>query len=76
MSSSIPTNSSLLFLSYCRVAHYLFNFAVNADECFLTRMQEMSLDYQFVIEQEGGSSIHSFFSFNGSFDYPDKQRNH
>ncbi|KAK4409038.1 Glucomannan 4-beta-mannosyltransferase 2 [Sesamum angolense] len=38
---------------------------VNADECFLTRMQEMSLDYQFVIEQEGGSSIHSFFSFNG-----------
>ncbi|XP_011088832.1 probable mannan synthase 11 isoform X1 [Sesamum indicum] len=39
---------------------------VNADECFLTRMQEMSLDYQFVIEQEGGSSIHSFFSFNGS----------
>ncbi|GER34417.1 cellulose synthase-like protein [Striga asiatica] len=40
--------------------------AVNADECFLTRMQEMSLDYQFVIEQEGGSSIHSFFSFNGS----------
>ncbi|KAG8387552.1 hypothetical protein BUALT_Bualt02G0033200 [Buddleja alternifolia] len=39
---------------------------VNADECFLTRMQEMSLDYQFAIEQEGGSSIHSFFSFNGS----------
>ncbi|GFQ04171.1 glucomannan 4-beta-mannosyltransferase 2 [Phtheirospermum japonicum] len=39
---------------------------VNADECFLTRMQEMSLDYQFVIEQEGGSSIHAFFSFNGS----------
>ncbi|KAL8496442.1 hypothetical protein ACS0TY_020234 [Phlomoides rotata] len=39
---------------------------VNADECFLTRMQEISLDFQFVIEQEGGSSIHSFFSFNGS----------
>ncbi|EPS58942.1 mannan synthase, partial [Genlisea aurea] len=39
---------------------------VNADECFLTRMQEMSLDFQFVIEQEGGSSVHSFFSFNGS----------
>ncbi|KAH6773078.1 cellulose synthase-like A02 [Perilla frutescens var. hirtella] len=39
---------------------------VNADECFLTRMQEMSLDFQFVIEQEGGSSIHAFFSFNGS----------
>ncbi|XP_012837984.1 PREDICTED: probable mannan synthase 11 [Erythranthe guttata] len=39
---------------------------VNANECFLTRMQEMSLDYQFVIEQEGGSSIHAFFSFNGS----------
>lgn len=40
--------------------------AVNADECFLTRMQEMSLDFQFVIEQEGGSSIHAFFSFNGN----------
>ncbi|XP_051113324.1 glucomannan 4-beta-mannosyltransferase 2-like isoform X2 [Andrographis paniculata] len=39
---------------------------VNADECFLTRMQEMSLDYQFIVEEEGGSSIHSFFSFNGS----------
>ncbi|KAL1557661.1 glucomannan 4-beta-mannosyltransferase [Salvia divinorum] len=39
---------------------------VNANECFLTRMQEISLDFQFVIEQEGGSSIHSFFSFNGS----------
>ncbi|XP_051134656.1 glucomannan 4-beta-mannosyltransferase 2-like isoform X2 [Andrographis paniculata] len=39
---------------------------VNADECFLTRMQEMSLDYHFVVEQEAGSSFHSFFSFNGS----------
>ncbi|XP_057805072.1 probable glucomannan 4-beta-mannosyltransferase 11 isoform X1 [Salvia miltiorrhiza] len=39
---------------------------VNADECFLTRMQEISLDFQFVIEQQGGSSIHAFFSFNGS----------
>ncbi|KAL3828533.1 hypothetical protein ACJIZ3_017335 [Penstemon smallii] len=39
---------------------------VNADECFLTRMQEMSLDYQFTVEEEGGSSVHAFFGFNGS----------
>ncbi|KAL3625683.1 putative glucomannan 4-beta-mannosyltransferase 3 [Castilleja foliolosa] len=53
-------------LDLYRLVGSLVNVAVNADECFLTRMQEMSLDYQFVIEQEGGSSIHAFFSFNGS----------
>ncbi|KAH6814692.1 cellulose synthase-like A02 [Perilla frutescens var. frutescens] len=39
---------------------------VNADECLLTRLQEMSLDYHFIAEQEVGSSVHSFFGFNGS----------
>ena len=39
--------------------------AVNADECLLTRMQEMSLDYHFTVEQEVGSSTHAFFGFNG-----------
>lgn len=43
-------------------------FAVNADECLLTRMQEMSLDYHFTVEQEVGSATHAFFGFNGKFD--------
>ncbi|KAL8149977.1 hypothetical protein AgCh_006840 [Apium graveolens] len=39
---------------------------VNSDECMLTRMQEMSLDYHFTVEQEVGSSTHAFFGFNGT----------
>lgn len=39
---------------------------VNSDECLLTRMQEMSLDYHFTVEQEVGSSTHAFFGFNGT----------
>ncbi|XP_073103536.1 probable glucomannan 4-beta-mannosyltransferase 11 isoform X3 [Elaeis guineensis] len=40
--------------------------AVNADECLMTRIQEMSLDYHFKIEQEAGSSTCAFFGFNGT----------
>ncbi|KAG1342516.1 putative glucomannan 4-beta-mannosyltransferase 11 [Cocos nucifera] len=39
---------------------------VNADECLMTRIQEMSLDYHFKIEQEAGSSTCAFFGFNGT----------
>jgi len=39
---------------------------VNADECLMTRMQEMSLDYHFTVEQEVGSSTYAFFGFNGN----------
>ena len=39
--------------------------AVNSDECLMTRMQEMSLDYHFSVEQEVGSSTYAFFGFNG-----------
>ncbi|TKY67117.1 Glucomannan 4-beta-mannosyltransferase 2 [Spatholobus suberectus] len=39
---------------------------VNANECILTRMQEMSLDYHFTVEQEVGSATHAFFGFNGT----------
>ncbi|KAI0495442.1 hypothetical protein KFK09_021743 [Dendrobium nobile] len=39
---------------------------VNADECLMTRMQEMSLDYHFKVEQEAGSSAFAFFGFNGT----------
>lgn len=41
-------------------------FAVNSDECLMTRMQEMSLDYHFTVEQEVGSSTYAFFGFNGT----------
>ncbi|KAL0909138.1 hypothetical protein M5K25_023670 [Dendrobium thyrsiflorum] len=39
---------------------------VNADECLMTRIQEMSLDYHFKVEQEAGSSTFAFFGFNGT----------
>ncbi|KAL3753969.1 hypothetical protein ACJRO7_001247, partial [Eucalyptus globulus] len=38
----------------------------NADECLMTRLQEMSLDYHFCVEQEVGSSTYSFFGFYGT----------
>lgn len=41
-------------------------FAVNSNECLMTRLQEMSLDYHFTVEQEVGSSTHAFFGFNGN----------
>ncbi|KAM0952966.1 putative glucomannan 4-beta-mannosyltransferase [Dioscorea sansibarensis] len=39
---------------------------VNADECMMTRIQEMSLNYHFKIEQEAGSTTFAFFGFNGT----------
>ncbi|KAL8193662.1 hypothetical protein R6Q57_026797 [Mikania cordata] len=39
---------------------------VNSNDCLMTRMQEMSLDYHFKVEQESGSIIHAFFGFNGT----------
>ncbi|KAF9591110.1 hypothetical protein IFM89_002065 [Coptis chinensis] len=39
---------------------------VNSNECLMTRMQEMSLDYHFRVEQEVGSSTYAFFGFNGT----------
>lgn len=52
----------VLLMLFC-AAH-----AVNADECLMTRMQEMSLDYHFTVEQVVGSSIYAFFGFNGKLD--------
>ncbi|GKD20948.1 hypothetical protein Tco_1222651, partial [Tanacetum coccineum] len=37
----------------------------NSDECLLTRMQEMSLDYHFTVEQEVGSATHAVFWTRG-----------
>ncbi|KAJ0988294.1 hypothetical protein J5N97_006650 [Dioscorea zingiberensis] len=39
---------------------------VNAHECLMTRVQEMSMDYHFKVEQESGSSTFAFFGFNGT----------
>ncbi|KAJ3700569.1 hypothetical protein LUZ61_004274 [Rhynchospora tenuis] len=39
---------------------------VNPNECLMTRIQRMTLDYHFKVEQEAGSSIFSFFGFNGT----------
>ncbi|KAL3355564.1 hypothetical protein AABB24_019570 [Solanum stoloniferum] len=39
---------------------------VNADECLMTKMQEMSFGYHFTVEQEVGSTDHAFFGFNGT----------
>uniref|UniRef100_A0A804LZT8 glucomannan 4-beta-mannosyltransferase n=2 Tax=Zea mays TaxID=4577 RepID=A0A804LZT8_MAIZE len=39
---------------------------VNYDVCLMTRIQKMSLDYHFKVEQESGSFVYSFFGFNGT----------
>ncbi|KAG2320907.1 hypothetical protein Bca52824_014120 [Brassica carinata] len=39
---------------------------MNANKCLMTRIQEMSLNYHFMAEQESGSTRHAFFSFNGT----------
>ncbi|KAF8085373.1 hypothetical protein N665_0668s0007 [Sinapis alba] len=39
---------------------------INANKCLMTRIQEMSLNYHFMAEQESGSTGHAFFSFNGT----------
>ncbi|KAG0448974.1 hypothetical protein HPP92_027578 [Vanilla planifolia] len=39
---------------------------VNANECMLTRLQEMSMDFHFKVEQEAGSTMFAFFGYNGT----------
>lgn len=39
---------------------------MNAEECLMTKMQEMSFGYHFTVEQEVGSTAHAFFGFNGT----------
>nr|CAB3467582.1 unnamed protein product [Digitaria exilis] len=38
---------------------------VNPNEFLMTRIQKMTLDYHFKVEQEAGSSAFAFFGFNG-----------
>lgn len=56
--------SLIIELNWTNYCFIVIN-AVNSDECLLTRMQEMSLDYHFTVEQEVGSATHAFFGFNG-----------
>ncbi|KAG8092742.1 hypothetical protein GUJ93_ZPchr0012g20964 [Zizania palustris] len=44
-------------------AHWEF---VNPNECLMTRIQKMTLEYHFKVEQEAGSSTFAFFGFNGT----------
>ncbi|KAK9061571.1 hypothetical protein SSX86_018753 [Deinandra increscens subsp. villosa] len=39
---------------------------VNSNDCLMTRIQEMSLNYHFNVEQEYGSITFAFFGFNGT----------
>ncbi|KAK9061570.1 hypothetical protein SSX86_018752 [Deinandra increscens subsp. villosa] len=39
---------------------------LNTDDCLMTRLQEMSLNYHFKVEQEYGSITFAFFGFNGT----------
>ncbi|KAI3793782.1 hypothetical protein L1987_36404 [Smallanthus sonchifolius] len=42
------------------------NALMNSNDCLMTRMQEMTLDYHFKVEQESGSTSWAFFGFNGT----------
>ncbi|KAL3685302.1 hypothetical protein R1sor_003324 [Riccia sorocarpa] len=39
---------------------------VNGDECLMTKMQEMSLNFHFSCEQTVGATAYAFFGFNGT----------
>lgn len=59
--------SDILFLIDRKLLtwHFPDDFAVNSTECLMTRIQKMTLDYHFKVEQEAGSSSFAFFGFNG-----------
>ncbi|KAG6473226.1 hypothetical protein ZIOFF_067139 [Zingiber officinale] len=46
--------------------HFMDDFAVNFSDCLMTRIQKLTLDYHFKVEQEAGSSTFAFFGFNGT----------
>ncbi|KAH9542181.1 hypothetical protein CY35_14G102800 [Sphagnum magellanicum] len=39
---------------------------VNGEECLMTKLQEVSLNYHFSVEQRVGSAAYGFFGFNGT----------
>ncbi|CAG7906075.1 unnamed protein product [Brassica rapa] len=48
------------------ISAFILPKGLNANTCLLTRMQEMSLNYHFMAEQQSGSTRHAFFGFNGT----------
>lgn len=65
------TLAVVLIYIYCAIDRKMLiwnfpgDFAVNFGECLMTRIQRMSLDYHFKVEQEAGSCTFAFFGFNG-----------
>jgi hypothetical protein len=43
----------------------MFMTTVNGEECLMTKLQEVSLNYHFSVEQRVGSAAYGFFGFNG-----------
>lgn len=43
----------------------MFMTTVNGGECLMTKLQEVSLNYHFSVEQRVGSAAYGFFGFNG-----------
>jgi hypothetical protein len=43
----------------------MFITTVNGEECLMTKLQEVSLNYHFSVEQRVGSAAYGFFGFNG-----------
>lgn len=56
----------MLMPSPCDFFFSVIIFTVNAGQCMMTRLQEMSLSYHFMVEQQVGSSTFAFFGFNGN----------
>jgi beta-mannan synthase len=44
---------------------FMLAITVNGEECLMTKMQEVSLNYHFSVEQRVGSAAYGFFGFNG-----------
>jgi hypothetical protein len=45
----------------------MFMTTVNGEECLMTKLQEVSLNYHFSVEQRVGSAAYGFFGFNGKY---------
>jgi hypothetical protein len=56
---------SLIFWHVSFVWFFMLVITVNGEECLMTKMQEVSLNYHFSVEQRVGSAAYGFFGFNG-----------
>jgi hypothetical protein len=62
------THSLLIYIVSFSLTPYvdlgMFMTTVNGDECLMTKLQEVSLNYHFSVEQRVGSAAYGFFRFN------------